>query len=200
MASYLGEGYTPGDGKFIEFAIAPTIKLENPVVSFESTGTDAVYNLEEVGTDGTINATVRVGTNAKVGDTLVVNGNSYAITFDILANGLVVAIAPSSQVQTSISNAQGSSSETITVVAPAADLIAPVAQVISQPVTADNIINAQESQQTIKLTGKVTGEFVAGDQVSLQINQKTYQAVINANGEFSADVPGSEIAATVDHM
>ncbi|RQM67526.1 Ig-like domain-containing protein, partial [Aeromonas enteropelogenes] len=52
----------------------------------------------------------------------------------------------------------------------------------------------------IPVSGTVSGEFKAGDVVTLTINGKDYTTTVNAAGEYSVDVAGSGLAAdtTID--
>ncbi|WP_233971028.1 Ig-like domain-containing protein, partial [Pectobacterium versatile] len=66
-------------------------------------------------------------------------------------------------------------------------------------VTSDNVINANESRQTISVTGKVGNEVRAGDSVTVKIGTETYQTTVNTDGKtWSVNVPGSVLAANSD--
>nr|WED69392.1 Ig-like domain-containing protein [Pectobacterium colocasium] len=66
-------------------------------------------------------------------------------------------------------------------------------------VTADNVINASESGQTIAVTGKVDNDVKAGDAVTVKVGTETYQTTVNADGKtWSVNVPGSVLAANGD--
>ncbi|MGL6453194.1 retention module-containing protein, partial [Aeromonas veronii] len=73
-------------------------------------------------------------------------------------------------------------------------------KVILNDVTADNVINAAESGQSIPVSGRVTGEFKVGDVVTLTVNGQEYTTTLNAAGEYSVNVAGSDLAAdtTID--
>ncbi|WP_445619517.1 Ig-like domain-containing protein [Kushneria sp. Sum13] len=45
------------------------------------------------------------------------------------------------------------------------------------------------------MTGSVSGEFAAGDTVTLTVGDQNYTGVVNAGGTFSINVPGSQLAA-----
>lgn len=62
------------------------------------------------------------------------------------------------------------------------------------PITADNVINAQESQGTVTVSGTVNNTQT-GDTVTLTVGENTYQATVQNNGGFSANVDGSVLAA-----
>ncbi|WP_158078945.1 beta strand repeat-containing protein [Moraxella caviae] len=76
---------------------------------------------------------------------------------------------------------------------------APEVSVSVNDITADNIINATEASGTIALTGTVAGEFNAGDVVSVNVNGKTYTTTVNADGNFSVNVAGSDLVADSDN-
>lgn len=86
---------------------------------------------------------------------------------------------------------------------------APTASITLNPVTADNNINAAEAEQTVTVTGRVSGANVkVGDTVTLTLNDGTGpttfsgQVVDLGNGVlgFSINVPGSALSADVDHV
>lgn len=62
------------------------------------------------------------------------------------------------------------------------------------PVTGDNIITTGENTGSIALTGKVNGNFAAGDIVTIYANGKTYTGTAASDGSFSIGVPASELA------
>ncbi len=65
-------------------------------------------------------------------------------------------------------------------------------------VTADNVVNASESGGNVAITGKVTGEFKAGDTVTLTVNGKDFTGTVDASGNYSISVPGSDLVADSD--
>jgi hypothetical protein len=67
------------------------------------------------------------------------------------------------------------------------------------PIAADNVLLASESgATTYTVTGKVTGAFAPGDVVFLALHGKTYPAVVNAEGAFSAIVTMADLKADPD--
>ncbi|ABV85696.1 Cadherin [Shewanella pealeana ATCC 700345] len=92
-------------------------------------------------------------------------------------------------------NASNQDSDTATV-----DTTAPVNLTITldENITPDDIINAQESGEQIAIAGVVTGEFNDGDIVTLTINNVEYKGSVNAQGQFSILVEGSDLAADAD--
>ncbi|MCC4834184.1 VCBS domain-containing protein [Shewanella sp. 10N.7] len=63
------------------------------------------------------------------------------------------------------------------------------------PITSDNIINAQESATDIGITGQVSGDVHQGDSVSLVVGQHSYSASVDGSGHFSVNIAGSELAS-----
>ncbi|OWP48073.1 Ig-like domain-containing protein, partial [Pseudomonas nitroreducens] len=61
-------------------------------------------------------------------------------------------------------------------------------------VAGDDIVNLAESKTTQIISGRATGEFQAGDKVSFTLNGHTYSTTVNAEGEWSVSVAGSDLA------
>ncbi|MDP2499173.1 VCBS domain-containing protein [Vibrio splendidus] len=68
----------------------------------------------------------------------------------------------------------------------------------TDPITTDNVINAQESNSSIDITGSVSGDYNAGDIVTLDVNGTQHTGVVDAKGHYSIAVPGSELIADAD--
>ncbi|MCK5293386.1 MAG: Ig-like domain-containing protein, partial [Arcobacteraceae bacterium] len=76
------------------------------------------------------------------------------------------------------------------------DTTADAGTVTPNDVTADDIINATESGETITLTGTaIGGDISAGDVVSITVNGVTTTGIVDANGNYSVEVAGSNLAA-----
>ncbi|MGP8292382.1 DUF5801 repeats-in-toxin domain-containing protein [Vreelandella zhanjiangensis] len=66
-------------------------------------------------------------------------------------------------------------------------------------VTGDNTVNADEAAGNVTVTGRVTGEYTEGDVVTLTINgNDNYTTTVNAVGNWSVVVAGSDLAADAD--
>ncbi|PQJ86724.1 Ig-like domain-containing protein, partial [Aliivibrio sifiae] len=62
-------------------------------------------------------------------------------------------------------------------------------------ITADDVINAVESGQTIAVTGTATGGDISeNDVVTMTINGTDYQTTVDENGNWSVDVAGNDLA------
>ena len=76
------------------------------------------------------------------------------------------------------------------------DTTADAGTVTPDAVTADDVISASESGETITVTGTATGGDIAtGDTVTMEINGTTYTTEVEADGTYSVDVAGSDLAA-----
>ena len=76
----------------------------------------------------------------------------------------------------------------------AVDTLAPVASIILDAITADNIVNAAEAAGTVAVTGTVGGDVQVGDTVTLTVNgNSSYTGLVQAGLTFSIDVAGSDL-------
>ncbi|MFV3412142.1 Ig-like domain-containing protein [Pseudomonas sp. NY15436] len=66
-------------------------------------------------------------------------------------------------------------------------------------VTSDNAISSVESQGNVTISGKVTGDFTAGDKVTFVLDATTYSADVRADGTWGVDVPGSKLVDDAAH-
>jgi hypothetical protein len=171
-----------------------------PRIVFESAGSDGIYNAAEIGTDGTVTATITVA-GSEVGDTLTYTvGGGTAVTViltdELIATGIIIEVSPDDSVVATLSDAAGNTSETEGSVVGKVDTLALAGTVTINNITADDVINATESGQTIAVTGTATGGDIAeGDTVTLEINGKTYTTTVTTGGVWSVDVSGSDLAA-----
>ncbi|WP_277869577.1 Ig-like domain-containing protein [Vibrio cyclitrophicus] len=63
-------------------------------------------------------------------------------------------------------------------------------------ITEDDVINAAESGQTIAVTGTaIGGDISEGDVVTMTINDKPYSTTVNADGSWTMNVAGEDLAA-----
>ncbi|MBJ8326130.1 Ig-like domain-containing protein [Streptococcus pacificus] len=191
---------TQGSGNVIEVFV-DTIAPLSPTINYEDPGADGVYNIPEVGPDGTITARVIVPTDTEVGDILIINGASYTITQDIIANGQEVEVAPDTTLSAYIIDKAGNKGQVAADRAAPEDASRPDAsttQLMINDVTMDNIITSQEGQTDIVITGQASGVFTAGDTIYLRINGVDYQGQVDDKGNFSITVKGSDLVADSD--
>ncbi|WP_288365919.1 Ig-like domain-containing protein [uncultured Marinobacter sp.] len=91
-------------------------------------------------------------------------------------------------------NASGAGELTFTL-----DTVADAGTVSVNAITADDVINAEEAGQTIPVSGTASGGDIAqGDAVAMIINGQDYTTTVGANGAWSVDVAGSDLAADTE--
>ncbi|MGR3070784.1 Ig-like domain-containing protein, partial [Vibrio vulnificus] len=67
------------------------------------------------------------------------------------------------------------------------------------PITSDSVINAQEVNSLVTVTGTVTGEYFSSGVVTLTINGVEYTGEV-VDGKYSIEVKGSDLSADSDNV
>ncbi|WP_121514273.1 Ig-like domain-containing protein, partial [Brenneria goodwinii] len=177
---------------------------------------EATITIDPVTADNTINLaesnqpqtiTGRVGNDVQVGDTVTVTvgGQSYQTTVTADADGGNIwsvnvpgaMLAGNTQIHAEVTTSDAAGNPTTAAAdhSYAVDTVAPEATITIDTITADNVINAAESGQTINVTGQVGANVQAGDTVTVTVGRETYQTTVNADGStWSVNVPGSVLA------
>ena len=184
---------------------AYTVDTVAPVASIilDAITADNIVNAAEAG--GTVAVTGTVGGDVQVGDTvtLTVNGNSSytglvqaGLTFSIDVAGSDLAADTNVHASVTTTDAAGNTTTATDDQAYTVDTVAPVASIILDAITADNIVNAAEAGGTVAVTGTVGGDVQVGDTVTLTVNgNSSYTGQVQAGFTFSIDVAGSDLAA-----
>ncbi|OTG83328.1 MFS transporter [Acinetobacter sp. ANC 5054] len=73
---------------------------------------------------------------------------------------------------------------------------ATVNELLILPVTADNLINANESQNSIVVRGQFAQQLSENQKLQVLLDGKTFDAKLDKEGIFSAVIPGKELAAS----
>ncbi|MBM1106429.1 tandem-95 repeat protein [Aurantibacter crassamenti] len=68
------------------------------------------------------------------------------------------------------------------------------------PITTDNIINEAEATTIILVSGMVTGDFNAGDIVTLTVNEVQFTQSVDASGAFEILISGNELVLDSDSI
>ncbi|MGI2106212.1 beta strand repeat-containing protein, partial [Shewanella frigidimarina] len=153
---------TATDTQPVDATMAPA-----PTVEFSGMGTDGVFNSDEIGTDGTVTATVTLATGTQVGDTLIVtdgNGNTLfngPVTQDMLDNGFdvevpVTAGATDVDVTAQVIDIAGNPSATATDTQPVDATMAPAPTVEFSGMGTDGVFNSDEIGTDGTVTATVT--------------------------------------------
>ncbi|MBQ4778636.1 Ig-like domain-containing protein, partial [Pectobacterium versatile] len=156
----------------------------------------------------TIAVTGKVGNEVKAGDAVTVKVgtetyqttvNTDGKTWSVNVPGSVLVANSDVSATVTTRDIAGNVTTANTTHAYGVDTVAPIASISIDNVTSDNVINANESRQTISVTGKVGNEVRAGDSVTVKIGTETYQTTVNTDGKtWSVNVPGSVLAANSD--
>lgn len=156
------------------------------------TGDDSLSATEAM---GSITITGSTGGNVVDGDiaTLTVNGKTY--TGVVVANRFSIEIlgadlAASSDVFASVTTVVAAT-EVTAETARAFSVTSPTVSLsIDLNFTGDNVINIEESQQNISVTGIAEGDVFDGDLVTVSVSSQTYAGALSG-GAFDIVVPGS---------
>jgi hypothetical protein len=171
-----------------------------PEITFEAPGADGIYNLAEVGDDGTITANISVPPDTLTGQTLTVNGEDYPVTLAIRDNGLNIEILPGEQITASLTDRLGNQSPEATATAPTADTETPAAPTIAFESTGDDAIyNAKEvgDDGTITATVTVPDGTEIGDKLTINdIDYAVTQDIID-NGQAIEVTPDTKVIANI---
>ncbi|MEP2279600.1 Ig-like domain-containing protein, partial [Maribacter sp.] len=177
-----------------------------PVLAIDDITADNILNATEAGADVAVTGTVTGDFNDGDTVTLTVDSTDYTGTvdtfgvFSIDVPGSALAADSNTTVDGSITTTDTASnsatiSETKVYIV---DILEPVTTLTIDDITADNSINVEEAGADIPITGTVTGDFNANDLVTLTVNGNTYTGTVDALGNFSVDVPGSDLVVDTD--
>ncbi|HBH7064982.1 TPA: Ig-like domain-containing protein [Enterobacter cloacae] len=180
-------------GTVVDVDLAPV------AISISSVTDDNVLNAAEKGQDLVLSGTT---SNVEAGQTVTITfaGKTYTTTVD--ANGDWTCTVPAADlsglkdgdasVQASVTNVNGnaaSSAQEFSV-----DTTAPTVTI--NTISHDNMLNAAEAAQDLTLSGTSTAE--AGQTVTVTFNGNQYTAQVQADGNWTLDVPAADMAGIVD--
>ncbi|WP_236200858.1 Ig-like domain-containing protein [Pseudomonas pseudonitroreducens] len=176
-------------------------------LTIDTVAGDDIVNLVESQASQPISGKV-VGTYL-AGDQVTFNLNGHAYSAAVGADGKWSVAVPGSDLvgdsahqinATVIGHDLAGNANTATVShAYSVDVTPPVATLSIDSVTSDNTITSSEAAGNVTISGKVSGEFTANDQVSFQLDGTTYSTTVTANGDWSVSVPGSKLVAESGH-
>ncbi|WP_165865501.1 Ig-like domain-containing protein, partial [Volucribacter psittacicida] len=147
--------------------------------------------------------TITGTTDAPVGSTVTVtitdkNGDTQTVTTTVKEGG-------SYEVEVPEALPEGEYKVTVEVTDPAGnkgdnngkgtiDTTAPTVTISLDKIAGDDVVNKAESEGDITITGEVSGEFKAGDTVTVSVDGNSYTTTVDAEGHFSVEIPGSVLA------
>ncbi|KMV70042.1 hypothetical protein AI29_09640, partial [bacteria symbiont BFo2 of Frankliniella occidentalis] len=176
-----------------------TVDTGLPSITINSVTSDNVINAAEKGQDLTLSGST---SHIEPGNTVTIAfaGKSYSVVVDAKGNWTLYvpssALADlkegSAQVQVSAHNDSGNSAQASHDFI--VDSAAPMLQL--DPISTNNVMNAQDAQQPLTLTGSTSAE--AGQTVNVTFNNKQYSAIVEADSSWSITVPQEDVAALQD--
>ncbi|UJF25351.1 Ig-like domain-containing protein [Suttonella sp. R2A3] len=160
-------------------------------------GVDASTSL-----DKTVAVSVKIPSYAQAGDTIQLdNGTSEVVTVtleaaDISAGAFTVRLSGESGSVADLTAKWFGQNGSTSLNGSDQSFVNSDSEIVIDPITEDNVINAVESEGTVTITGKAQGAWMKpGDEIKLTINGTTYAGELDANNQFSINVPGSELFA-----
>ncbi|XXQ67478.1 Ig-like domain-containing protein [Neisseriaceae bacterium B1] len=137
------------------------------------------------------NVKVKVFIDGKAYDAKV-DGKTWTLP---LSGSLLTHKAHSAYAEISVSDKSGNAATAKSATANyQVDTVAKV-DIALDPIAGDNKIANNEKTSTLKLSGKVTGDFKEGDVVSIKAGTLSYNVKVNAEGKFSQDVAAKDLLA-----
>src|SRR5690606_23911281 len=186
-------------GNPVNIGTVVDVDLAPVAISINSVTDDNVLNAAEKGQDLALSGS---SSNVEAGQTVTIifAGKTWTTTVD--ANGDWTCTVPAADlsglndgdasVQASVTNVNGnaaSSSQAFSV-----DTAAPAVTI--NTISGDNMLNAAEAAQDLTLSGTSTAE--AGQTVTVTFNGNQYTAQVQANGNWTLDVPAADMAGITD--
>jgi copper(I)-binding protein len=189
-----------GDDKNIDELFTPTVDI------VEDANNDGVISSDEL--DGQVDVEVGLPAGAVDGDTIRVSdgtttneivlaqsdidNGSVATSFDAPGEGETLEVTAVLEDQFGNTSEEGSDTARL-------DTAAEEGTVSVNNITGDDVINAQEAGETITVSGSANGGDIAeGDTVAMTINGEEYSTTVDADGNWSVDVEGSDLAADTE--
>ncbi|WP_391857283.1 Ig-like domain-containing protein, partial [Vibrio cidicii] len=147
------------------------------------------------------------GGDIKAGDvvTAVINGNEYKGsvsedgTWELLVSGSDLAVDTAFEVTVVSSDAAGNEVTSKGESVHRFDDTPINVNIDIDPITSDSVINAQEVNSLVTVTGTVTGESFSSGVVTLTINGVEYTGEV-VDGKYSIEVKGSDLSADSDNV
>ncbi|MCV2402987.1 Ig-like domain-containing protein, partial [Marinomonas sp. C2222] len=183
----------------------------------DSSADAGTVTVSDITSDDVINAaessdTIAVSGTATGGDiaegdvvSMTINGTTYTTTVDADGNwtvdvdGADLAADTEFEVSVASEDAVGNTVDSTATSTHTVDSSADAGTVTVSDITSDDVINAAESSDTIAVSGTATGGDIAeGDVVSMTINGTTYTTTVDADGNWTVDVDGADLAADTE--
>jgi large repetitive protein len=186
-------------GNPVTIATLVDVDLSPVAISINAVTDDNVLNAAEKGQDLALSGSTS-GVEAGQTVTVTFGGKSYTATVD--ENGNWTTTVPSADlanlkegdasVQASVTNVNGNSASAG--LEYSVDTTAPTVTI--NTISDDNMLNAVEAAADLTISGTSSAE--AGQTVTVTFNGKEYSAQVQANGNWTLDVPAADMAGITD--
>ncbi|UHM93326.1 Ig-like domain-containing protein [Rahnella victoriana] len=170
-----------------------------PAITINTIAGDNVLNLAEAGADVVLSGTSTAEAGQVV--TVTVNGNDYTAT--VGTDGTWSTSVPAADASALTDGTYSVNAKVKDVAGNSSSVSGSVLVDITPPaltintVSADDVINAQELQQNLMISGGSTG-VPAGGLVTVEIGGHSYTAAVDANGNWSVGVPADVVSTLTD--
>ncbi|MCV2402141.1 retention module-containing protein, partial [Marinomonas sp. C2222] len=187
------------------------ITLVAGAVALGAIAEDGTINSAEANDTVTITGTVTVEEGITNTIEVEVNGQTYTATVDengswsveVDGEDVIAAIESGTDITvtvTSTDEAGNTATETTTIDVSDIDVDTEVivAEVDGISLAEDGIINADESEGIVTITGTVTIEEGVTNTIEVEVNGQTYTATVDENGSWSVEVDGEDVIAAIE--
>ncbi len=196
--SVLIDTIAPNGGK------APTVEItedadNNGYISKSEAQGDAdvkiSFDVDKV-TVGDVVVVTSNGVTKEIPITATDKANGYVTTsFTAQADGTTMTVTSYIEDKAGNTSATGTDSAVVDTTGPAIGIS------IDANIAGDGVVNIAESKKAeIAITGTVSGAFKLSDIVTVTVNGKQFTTTVLADGTFSVNVPGADLAADSDHI
>ncbi len=179
-----------------------TIDIQASITIDPITGDNVITQQE--GHEPTLPITGTVGKDVLPGDTVTVtiNGNEYITTVqpdmswtvNVTGDDILHADKATASVTTNYgTNHEATATDTesyeVTI----------EAKVTIETIAGDGVVNQEESEGKVPVTGTVGGDVKEGDTVTITVNGKDYTTTVGKDGSWTVDVDGSDLVENGDN-
>ncbi|MCE0492398.1 Ig-like domain-containing protein [Vibrio salinus] len=188
-------------------ALGADTEVQPPVIALEDADSndDGVYNADELGGDGTVEATITLpGDFNSATDSLYINDSDYTLSADEISSGSVmVDIDPQEEIRAYIVDGAGNTSDEVSATALSADteVQPPVIALEDADSNDDGVYNSAElgADGTVEATITLPGDFnSATDTLYINDSDYTLSADEISSGSVTVDIdPQEEIRAYI---
>ncbi len=179
-----------------------TVDIQASITIDPITGDNVITQQE--GHEPTLPITGTVGKDVLPGDTVTVtiNGNEYTTTVQSDMSWTVNVtgddILHADKATASVTTNYGTNHE-----ATATDTesyeVTIEAKVTIETIAGDGVVNQEESEGKVPVTGTVGGDVKEGDTVTITVNGKDYTTTVGKDGSWTVDVDGSDLVENGDN-